>query len=37
MDISQAGKPMLTFKRSVGVGETMKQVDDFMHLFDSKH
>lgn len=28
---------MLIFKGSVGVGETVKQVDGFMLLFDSKH
>lgn len=37
MDIGQAEKPMLVFKGSVGVGETVKQVGDLMPLFDSKH
>lgn len=37
MDISQDEKPMSTFKGSVGVGKTVKQMGDFMHLFDSKH
>lgn len=37
MDVSQAKKPMLVFKGSVGVGEIVKQVGDSMHLFDSIH
>lgn len=36
MRVSQAEKPMLIFKGSVGVGEIVKQVGESMHLFDSK-